>query len=241
MKKIQKYFSKEYIDDILIRLSHHSTAIEGNTITLPETISIILYNKVHGDFNVREIYEIKNHEEAFNYILENIYNGNNLDLNIIKNIHKILMDKLSHDKGKFKEYENMIVGATFMPVKPSEVLSSIQQLIDNTNYQLEYADGNDKKIEIILDNHIQFERIHPFSDGNGRTGRLLLNYYLLSNDLPPLIINKEEKSKYIEFLNNQDLNEFKIYALSKLKEEKSRMQKFLNKESQQIPNIQMER
>lgn len=241
MDKFLNYFSKEYLDDILIRLSHHSTAIEGNTISLPETISIILYNKVSGDFDLREIYEIKNHEDAFNYILDEINNHRDVSLNTLKLIHLLLMNKLAYDRGEFKEYENMIIGADFLPAKPSEVPSLLQQLIDNTKYRLHHTNDLEEKLEIILDNHIQFERIHPFSDGNGRVGRILLNYYLLSNNFPPLIIEKSDKSNYIELLNNQNLEGFKQYALEKLEIERNRMNKFSNKERQSIKTTNKEK
>lgn len=75
---------------------------------------------------------------------------------------------------------------------------------------MENASTDKEKLEGILDTHIQFERIHPFSDGNGRTGRVLMNYSLLQEGFPPLIIEKETKATYIELLAKQDLNGFMI-------------------------------
>lgn len=82
------------------------------------------------------------------------------------------------------------------------------QLIDNLEYRLESAESDEEKLFAILDTHIQFERIHPFSDGNGRTGRMVMNYSLLQHGFPPLIIEKETKAQYIEFLGNQDVDVF---------------------------------
>ncbi|EAC3059356.1 Fic family protein, partial [Listeria monocytogenes] len=67
-------FPKEYLQDVLVRLAHHSSAIEGNTISLADTVSIILHNKVTGkeSYDLREIYEVKNHEQAFAYVMEEI-------------------------------------------------------------------------------------------------------------------------------------------------------------------------
>ena len=74
--------------------------------------------------------------------------------------------------------------------------------------------------------HIEFEKIHPFEDGNGRTGRLLLNYELLKNNIPPVVISKEERVKYFEFLRNNDSTGLAEWLRSLSTEEKERMEKF---------------
>ena len=77
---------------------------------------------------------------------------------------------------------------------------------------------------LLLRNHIEFEKIHPFEDGNGRTGRLLINYELLKNDLPPVVIVKEDRVKYFEFLRNNGLAEW-LKELSTREEQ--RMERFV--------------
>ena len=108
------------------------------------------------------------------------------------------------------------------------------QLIDNLAYRLEVADSDDDKLLAILDTHIQFERIHPFSDGNGRTGRIVMNYSLLQQGFPPLIIEKETKAQYIEFLGNQDIDGFVQFAKDILEKEHKRMQAFRNMDQERI-------
>ena len=106
--------------------------------------------------------------------------------------------------------------------------------MDNLEYRLENAATEEEKLESILDTHIQFERIHPFSDGNGRTGRMLMNYSLLQEGFPPLIIEKETKATYIELLAKQDLKGFMFFANEILAKEQSRMQVFQNINKEQI-------
>ena len=74
--------------------------------------------------------------------------------------------------------------------------------------------------------HIEFEKIHPFEDGNGRTGRLLLNYELLKNNITPVVISKEDRVKYFEFLKNNDSTGLAEWLRSLSTEEKERMEKF---------------
>ena len=74
--------------------------------------------------------------------------------------------------------------------------------------------------------HIDFERIHPFEDGNGRTGRLLINYELLKNDLPPVVIAKEDRVKYFEFLRNNDSTGLAKWIKELSTREEERMEKF---------------
>lgn len=107
-------------------------------------------------------------------------------------------------------------------------------LIDNLEYRLESAKSDEEKLIAIIDTHIQFERIHPFSDGNGRTGRMVMNYSLLQQGFPPLIIEKETKAQYIEFLGTQDVDGFVQFAREILEKEKKRMRAFKNQEQEQI-------
>lgn len=229
-------FSKDYLDDILVRLAHHSAGIEGNTISLPATVSIIVNGTLpmSGKATVREFYEIENHKQAFENMLSHLLNEDPLTVTIIKDIHADLTDRLQYDRGQFKKNENMILGAEFQTASPSETPYLMAQLFDNLTYRLNMAESEDEKLLAILDTHIQFERIHPFSDGNGQTGRMTLNYSLLQQGFPPLIIEKETKAQYIEFLGNQDVDGFVQFAKALLDKEQKRMQAFRNMDQERI-------
>ena len=231
---------QNYLDDMLVRLAHHSAGIEGNTISLPATVSIILNGTlpISSGATVREFYEIENHKQAFSNMLDHLESNDTLSVSIIKEVHADLTDRLQYDKGQFKKNENLIVGAEFQTASPSETPFLVQQLLDNLEYRLENAATDEEKLERILDAHIQFERIHPFSDGNGRTGRVIMNYSLLQEGFPPLIIEKETKATYIELLAKQDLDGFMSFAKEILAKEQKRMKAFQNMDQEQIKQIE---
>lgn len=221
--------TKEYLDDLLVRLAHHSSAIEGNTITLNQTVSIILNDTIPGSINKREFYEVENHKQAFEYIQHNLLNDEKLSLGVIKEIHRLLLDHLDFNRGNFKNISNAIVGAEFDTASPEQTPNLMYQWLNNYEYLIENAQTEEEKVRVILEKHIEFERIHPFNDGNGRTGRMIMLYSLLENNLPPIIISKELKPRYILGLAEQDTNLLYDLAQPLIEKEKDRMQKFQNK------------
>ncbi len=235
-------FTSDYLDDILVRLAHHSTAIEGNTISLPETVSIILHNTLPSSSgaSVREFYEIDNHRQAFEFMMEMLQQDEPLSVALIQEMHSKLTDRLQYDRGQFKKNDNRIVGAEFKTALPAETPGLMIQLVDNLNYRLEVANDDDEKIEAIVDYHIQFERIHPFSDGNGRTGRMIMNYSLLKEKLPPFIVHKSDRGVYIERLANQDVEGLKKMAHEEMKQERERMIDFGHTKENEITEIEQE-
>lgn len=245
MSIILNQLTPEYIDDVLVRLAHHSSAIEGNTISLPETATIILDQTLPNNSKItkREYFEVLNHQDAFDYIFHNLENDMPLSVDIIQGIHQRLTDRLQHDSGKFKTSENYIKGVDFETASPAQTPELIKQLIENLQFQISHAESDEGKIKAILEGHIAFEKIHPFSDGNGRTGRMIMAYSLLSSNLPPLIIKKEDRDKYGSILHSaqvktfpdkEDINSFYHFALPLLENEQARIQSFHRKKENMI-------
>ena len=224
---MKRKFPFEYMEDILVRMAHHSTAIEGNTLTQAETISILIHNFIPRDMSEREYYEVKNYRKAFNTLLEA---DRKITTELIKKYNKYIMENLHDLNGKFKTTQNLILGAEFEPTKPYLVPFEIEDWCNNLSYRLENAKTNEEKVEIIMDQHIKFEKIHPFNDGNGRTGRLLIIHSCLKEDLEPIIIPKGEKGKYINLLASENLKELTKWALQLQEKERDRIEKFSNKE-----------
>ncbi|KQY85287.1 hypothetical protein ASD24_28815 [Paenibacillus sp. Root52] len=220
------HLPKDYLDDLLVRMTHHSCAIENNTITLSETVSILLYQMIPGKVSVREFYELENHRIAFNYIIESI--NQELTISLIHDVHSLLMDRLDHEKGHFKSHENVIVGATFPTASPKETPLLMEQWLLNLNNRIQKAKSSDDIILSICSSHIAFERIHPYKDGNGRTGRLIMMHLLLKNRVVPLVILKDQKHKYFQFLDKQDTEGFTVYATENINKDRQRYNAFLN-------------
>lgn len=192
--------NNDYFEDFITRSTYHSTHIEGNTLTYGETYSII-FNKndiLINNAKPRDLYEAINHKIALDYMMNNV--DNELSLEVIRHIG-VLLNKNISEISDFRGIPVYIKGAEYLPPPPEEVRMQLYYLLDSYNNS-EYTDI----FERAADFHIRFERIHPFEDGNGRTGRLLVNYDFLRNDYLPIVIPFESRGEYFEVLAKQDIS-----------------------------------
>ena len=113
-----------------------------------------------------------------------------------------------------------IQGSEHIPPEPEKIPNLMMYFVYNYNH-----DEQDIFTKIAR-YHIEFEKIHPFEDGNGRTGRLLINYELLKNNFPPVVIAKDDRVKYFEFLRNADINGLAMWLSDLSTREKERMENF---------------
>ena len=220
-------YKQDYLDDILVRMAYHSSGIEGNTISLPETVSIILESTLPGKHkSIREFYEIENHKQAFSLLLDGLANHAPLTLGLVQDFHALLTDRLQHDRGQFKTVQNAIIGAEFKTASPEETPFLMTQWVDNTAYRLDMVKSEREIVEVLADTHIQLERIHPFSDGNGRAGRLILMYLAMKYLGAPVIVSKNDRAEYMELLANQNIQGLADLLQQSLDAEKERMRQF---------------
>lgn len=220
-------YKQDYLDDILVRMAYHSSGIEGNTISLPETVSIILESTLPGKHkSIREFYEIENHKQAFSLLLDSLANHAPLTLGLVQDFHALLTDRLQHDRGRFKTVQNAIIGAEFKTASPEETPFLMAQWVDNTVYRLDIAKSEREIVEVLADTHIQLERIHPFSDGNGRAGRLILMYLAMKYLGAPVIVSRNDRAEYMELLANQNVQGLADLLQQSLDAEKERMGQF---------------
>ena len=218
--------SNDYLDDLLVRTAHHSTAIEGNTLTQGEVKSILIDGYIPRAMNLRELNEVINYKSFMQYIRDNLHSLPPLSLERIKNIHFLLcQNAIDGVAGTFKTIPNMIIGASFTPTQPYMVITELQEWILNLEAQLE-SQVKEGIIEAICRQHIAFERIHPFSDGNGRVGRALMVYICLQKGIAPIVVTKEDKAEYISYLNTEDVNGLTKFSLKLNADEEARINLF---------------
>ena len=218
--------SNDYLDDLLVRTAHHSTAIEGNPLTQGEVKSILIDGYIPRAMNLRELNEVINYKSFMQYIRDNLHSLPPLSLERIKNIHFLLcQNAIDGVAGTFKTIPNMIIGASFTPTQPYMVITELQEWILNLEAQLE-SQIKEGIIEAICRQHIAFERIHPFSDGNGRVGRALMVYICLQKGIAPIVVTKEDKAEYISYLNTEDVNGLTKFSLKLNADEEARINLF---------------
>lgn len=189
--------NRDYFEDYITRSTYHSNGIEGNTLSYAETYAI-LWNDNSFTVNTqpRELYEAINHKYALNYVLNNL--DQDLSESMIKHI-AITINKNINEIDGYRKGPVFIRGAEHIPPAPEQLPQLMMYYVYNYNHT-----AYDGIFEKIAATHLEFERIHPFSDGNGRTGRLLINYELLRHDIPPVVIPKDERTSYFEMLSSND-------------------------------------
>lgn len=172
---------------------YNSNAIENSTLTIAETEKILLELDVSRNVSLREIFEAKNLARVFEYIKGKI-ESKNLNIESILFFHKMLISNIDDDiSGRFrKQYEFVRIGTHIAPAP-----EHIEAMMDTA--VLEYSSNHSAYfLEKISQFHLNFESIHPFNDGNGRIGRVLINYQLMQLGFPPIIIRDKEKTIYYE-------------------------------------------
>jgi len=185
---------EKYEKDFIIKFTHHSTAIEGNSLTLRET-KLVLEDKIAPNGkSLREIYEVRNHEKCWDYIMSCIDEGKSLNENIVKDIHQILVENIFQG-GIYRNTPVSILGAEHKPPQAQEAYYLVKEFYNN----LEDYKGN--SLELAAFTHAEFVKIHPFPDGNGRTSRMMMNYQLVKNGFMPIYINNENKNEYFDALD----------------------------------------
>ena len=203
------------------QFTHDSTTIEGNTLTLQET-SQLLFEGQTPRKSLREINEVVNHKEAFDYILnyEEDFNRNfilKLHEFVVKNT---LKKELNDQIGKYRKVQVYIRGTEWLPPKAKDVPMEMKNL-------LSWYSKNKRKLHPLILTayfHSAFETIHPFVDGNGRVGRILMNFTLRKNKFPMINIPYEKRHKYYSALETSrikgNLKDLIKFLFDLLKEEK---------------------
>jgi len=181
-------------DQLLLSLTYNSNKIEGSTLSEDETADIMFRSLVIPDKSLTEQLEVKNHQAALTHLLENFESLKKLDEKTVLKLHSMLMNGLRDDAGLYRRHAVRIVGSNVPTANYLRVPDRMAEL---------FADIRKKRKDAVshaAEIHARFEQIHPFSDGNGRVGRLLLTAMLLKDGLAPAMIRQENKRLYYVFL-----------------------------------------
>lgn len=188
---------KEKIDKAFdIYFTYNSTTIEGNTLTLIETKAVLEDNITIGGKELREIYEVINHNKAFDFVKKCIEKDEELNENIIKDIHEILTQNIMQG-GIYRNTDVMITGANHTPPTPNEMYNQLRFFYNDLAKNMRKMD----EIELAAWTHAEFVKIHPFIDGNGRTSRLIMNFQLMKKGFLPISIKVEDRLEYYNVLD----------------------------------------
>ncbi len=205
-------------DDLLLEHTYNSTAIEGTTFNKHETEAVIFGKKILPDKSLVEHLEVTNHATVLKRILQGEYNEP-LSESLLQELQYGLLQGIRQDAGHYSRHLRAIRGVDIALTHPKDIPEEMRHLIQRWKRH--------KKItlrEIGLF-HIEFELVHPFGDGNGRAGRLVMALQCLQQSFPPVIIENARKAEYydvleyaqrksegpfISFLANELANTFKI-------------------------------
>ncbi len=184
------------LDKLTLHLTYHTNTIEGSTMTFNDVEDVIFNNKVLSNRTAIEQLEAKNHQAALYWLLDQVAEAKGsfvVGEDVILGIHLRLMNGIVGDAGQYRKHAVRIMGTHVPLANWQSIPKLIPELTDiNT--------GSGDIVSILANVHALFEKIHPFSDGNGRTGRLLMLAQALNVGIAPPIVLKERKQAYYKYL-----------------------------------------
>jgi Fic family protein len=195
--------NKALLDKLTLHLTYHTNTIEGSTMTLADVKDVLFDNKVLSNRTAIEQLEARNHQTALYWLLDELVvrdKGFSITEDLILGIHLRLMNSIVSDAGQYRKHSVRIMGV-HVPLanwqKAPELVTQFVNGLQSTN----------NLVERLARSHAIFEKIHPFSDGNGRTGRLLLLALALHAGYAPPLVVKERKRAYYKYLEIAQVRE----------------------------------
>ena len=176
-------------EEFIVEYTYNSNAIEGNTLTLRET-DLVLRGLTVDKKPLKDHMEAVGHKEAFDFVGELVKDNAPISESIIKQIHCLVLADKKDDRGVYRRIPVHILGAKNEPVQPYLIEPKMQQLLQD------FVKSDEHIVTKLARFHIEFEGIHPFIDGNGRTGRLLVNLELMKAGYPPIDIKFTDRMAY---------------------------------------------
>lgn len=207
LKKLQQQYStpfstiisrQDIYNDFLLALTYHTNSIEGSTFSELDVRAVLFDDVTIPNKSVREHQETKNHQSALGFVVRWIRDENGkIDQKLIKYIHQIMMNGIMHDAGAYRTHGVRIAKVNVPTSNFMSIERHMSQLVKTLNELEKKILG---QVQHLAQTHARFEQIHPFSDGNGRVGRLLMVLLAFKYGLAPVIIKKEKKEAYYTYL-----------------------------------------
>ncbi len=192
---IKKITSRpDIFDQFVLSITYNTNSIEGSTLTENDTAAILFQNATLKNKKLVEHLEAKNHQSALEYLFDEVKINYQITEDFILKLHQILMNSIRPDAGIYRNHGVRIVGANVPTANHIKVPKLMKDIVSEINKNPNDAIAHASMV------HSKFEQIHPFSDGNGRIGRLIMIAMLLNRSLPPAIIKQEQKRHYYKYL-----------------------------------------
>lgn len=176
-------------EEFTVEYTYNSNAIEGNTLTLRET-DLVLRGLTIDKKPLKDHMEAVGHKEAFDFVTELVKEKCEINERVIKQIHYLVLADKKDDRGVYRRVPVRIMGAAHETAQPYLIVTKMEELLRN------YLASEEHIVTKLARFHIEFEGIHPFIDGNGRTGRLLVNFELMKAGYPPIDIKFTDRIAY---------------------------------------------
>lgn len=189
----------DIIDELSLYLTYNSNAIEGSTLTMEDTANVIFHKKTFSNKTLDEQLEAQNHDKAFRYLISHLHNDGDISESFAIELHKILMSGIRDDAGTYRDHAVRIAGS-YVPTANYLKIPILMSSLFKRELDRDI-------IKYVSYFHADFEKIHPFSDGNGRVGRLLIIGLLLKNNIMLPIILKKKRPEYYKSLQKAQLEE----------------------------------
>jgi Fic family protein len=229
LKSVKPEFEQKFWDKYRLEFNYNSNHIEGNTLTYGHTQLLLLFDKVVGDYTLRELEEMKAHDVALRFVKEAALDPQHiLTEKFIKEINQTILvrqyfkEAITEDgqptrrliePGQYKKHSNSVRlenGEIFHYASPEETPAQMGDFIEWVRKEEESKELH--PVQLAARVHYRFVRIHPFDDSNGRTSRLLMNYFLMRYGYAPLVIESADKKNYLTALNRADVGDIEAFV-----------------------------
>ncbi len=191
----------DILEQYVLSLTYNSNRIEGSTLSEADTAAVLFDDMAPRNKTVTEILEAKNHHSALEFLFSCLQQGKRINEALVLRLYEILMNGIRDDAGQYRMHAVRIVGSYVPTANLVKVPMLMQACVKDMRKHTDDVVGQ------LARTHAQFEQIHPFSDGNGRVGRLLMHAIALSANLPPVLVENRYKRMYLKHLNRAQLEQ----------------------------------